>query len=92
MEPRLTRNAKLTADKAWSQWAGRQIQRRLATIAKLESTGFYLGYQADLERHEIELLSGKVVLAQSLTTSGQSGGEQVAVSRGEEWRFKTVPR
>lgn len=93
MSDRVARFAKLQADRAWKRWADRQLKQRTAQQQKLESAGIYIGYQADSEQHEIRLLSGKKVLAESITNAGLDAGDPVVVSRGGGgFRFKAMPR
>lgn len=93
MEDRTRRLAKLNADRQWKIWVDRQLVLRKLAQQKLDSAGAYVGYDADSETHEIQLLSGRNVAAKSITTSGQTAGQRVVVSRaGGQYRFKTTPR
>lgn len=93
MPSKLIRLAKLQADQAWNEYRDRQVAKTIEIGQQLQSSGYYLGYNADTGLHQITLLSGQSVEAQSITNSGQAAGDRVAVSRdGQGWRFKTMPR
>lgn len=92
MPSRLVGFAQAQAQQAWISYANRAIQARQQTTQQLESAGFYEGYNAEAEAHQIRMLSGRVVDATSITTAGISAGERVVVSRAEKWRFKAMPR
>lgn len=89
---RLARIAKLQADRAWMRWAEQQVERRRRTATQLQSAGTYLGYNADIERHQIELLDGQIVFAEAITNAGMAAGDRVVVSRAGGWKFKAMPR
>lgn len=89
---RLVNFAKLQANRNLKRWADRQLQTRKIQQQVVESSGNYLGYDADKEAHQIRLLSGKVVDAEALTNAGLDVGDAVAVSKGGGYRFKSMPR
>jgi hypothetical protein len=84
--------AKLQADRAWLRWGEQQVRQANANQTRLESAGEYLGYVAEIERHQIRLLSGEVVDAESITNAGLSEGDPVVVNRAGGVRFKAMPR
>lgn len=89
---RLQRLAKLQADRSWMRWADRQVAQRRRTATQLQSAGEYLGYDADAERHQIRLLNGRDVFAESITNAGMAAGDRVVVSQAGGWKFKAMPR
>lgn len=89
---RLQRLAKLQADRAWMRWGDRQVRERKRTATQLQSAGEYLGYDADIERHQIRLLNGQVIPAEAITNAGLAAGDRVVVSQAGGWKFKAMPR
>ena len=92
MASKAVRLARLQAELSRSQWAQIQIARRRQTESELKTSGLYLGYDAEAEAHQIVLLSGDVVSAESITTAGNAIGDPVVVSHGGTTKFKSMPR
>jgi hypothetical protein len=89
---RLQKLAKLQADRARMRWADKQVQMRRRTAQQLQSAGKYWGYNADMERHQIQLDDERIILADPLTNAGLAAGDRVVVSQAGGWKFKAMPR
>lgn len=88
-ENRVVEFAKFTATRARQRWNERRLRADKATLQQAESTGVYLGYDADTEQHQIRLQTGRVINAEAITNAGLDEFDPVVVQGN---KFKSMPR
>jgi hypothetical protein len=81
--------ARRYASRIWNRHTDRTLRQERNAAARLNSTGEYLGYVADTERHRVRASTGKIIEAQTITNAGLQEGDSV-VLQGD--RFKSMPR